>query len=256
MASSPVRGTEGYAEEAADLVRRFETFSFADVHRPVLHLIPNSSGSAVDIGAGTGRDGAYLAQMGYRVVAVEPNDGLRIPGMALHPSPLIEWIDVSLPDLSVVLGRHKTFDLVMLTAVWMHLDEQQRHDAMPNVASLLRSGGMMILSIRHGPVSPGRRAFDVSADETIELARAQRLVPVFNLRTGLAPDESSRDGSRGIHAPGRRPQPSLFAPKVRCCHAHPRLDDSCRRRRSPSTGRGKEDHGNDDYQWERILRSL
>jgi protein-L-isoaspartate O-methyltransferase len=150
----------------------------------VLHLIPNVPGSALDIGAGTGRDAAYLAEMGHRVVAVEPTDGLRIPGMALHPSPLIEWVDDSLPELAVVLRRRQTFDLVMLTAVWMHLDEQQRRHAMPNLASLLRGGGMMIISIRHGPVSPGRRAFDVSAEETVELARAQGLAPALNLRTG------------------------------------------------------------------------
>jgi SAM-dependent methyltransferase len=184
MASSLVRGTEGYADEAPDLIRLFESFSFADVHRPVLHLIPNVPGSALDIGAGTGRDAAYLAEIGCCVVAVEPTDGLRIPGMALHPSSLIEWVDDSLPDLGVVMRRHQTFDLVMLTAVWMHLDEEERRHAMPNLASLLRSGGMMIISIRHGPVSPGRRAFDVSAEETIELARAQGLVPVLNLRTG------------------------------------------------------------------------
>jgi SAM-dependent methyltransferase len=184
MTSSLVRGTEGYADEAPELVRRFESFSVADVHRPVLHLIPNVPGSALDIGAGTGRDAAYLAEIGHRVVAVEPTDGLRISGMALHPSSLIEWVDDSLPDLALVMGRHQTFDLVMLTAVWMHLDEQQRRDAMPNVASLLQGGGMMIISIRHGPVSPGRRAFDVSAEETVELARAQGLTPVLNLRTG------------------------------------------------------------------------
>jgi SAM-dependent methyltransferase len=138
----------------------------------------------LDIGAGTGRDEAYFAEIGYRVIAVEPTDALRIPGMALHPSPLVEWLDDSLPDLSVVLRIHHTFDLLMLTAVLMHLDEEQRADAMPNLASLLRSGGMMIISIRHGSVSPGRRAFDVSADETIELARAQGLAPVLNLRTG------------------------------------------------------------------------
>jgi len=183
MASSLVRGTEGYADDAPELVRRLESFSFADVHQPVLHLIPNAPGSALDIGAGTGRDAAYLAEIGYCVVAVEPTDGLRIPGMVLHPSSLIEWVDDSLPDLAVVMGRHQTFDLVMLTAVWMHLDEEERRDAMPNLVSLLRSGGTMIISIRHGPVSPGRRAFEVSAEETIELARAQGLALVLNLRT-------------------------------------------------------------------------
>jgi len=65
--------------------------------------------------------------------------------------------------------------VVLLTAVWMHLDPEQRRQAMPQVARLLRRGGVLTLSLRHGPVPAGRRMFDVSADETIELARAERL---------------------------------------------------------------------------------
>ncbi len=59
----------------------------------------------------------------------------------------------------------------MLTAVWMHLDDAERHRAMPRLACLMRIGGVMALSLRHGPVPEGRRMFDVSAAETIDLAR-------------------------------------------------------------------------------------
>ena len=59
----------------------------------------------------------------------------------------------------------------MLTAVWMHLDELQRRRAMPNVAALVRNGGVVMISLRHGPVPPGRRMFEVSAEETIALAQ-------------------------------------------------------------------------------------
>jgi hypothetical protein len=71
----------------------------------------------------------------------------------------------------------------MLSAVWMHLDTQQRRQAMPNLAALMRAGGVMIMSIRHGPVPPGRRMFEVSPEETIELARMQGLHPVLNVHT-------------------------------------------------------------------------
>jgi hypothetical protein len=59
----------------------------------------------------------------------------------------------------------------MLTAVWMHLDAQQRRRAMRNVAALVRESGVMMISLRHGPVPSGRRMFEVSADETIGLAQ-------------------------------------------------------------------------------------
>jgi SAM-dependent methyltransferase len=171
MKSVRVSGTEHYAEEAPDLLKRYESISFADTHRSVLQLIPNEPCRVLDIGAGTGRDAAGFAAMGHRVVAVEPTEAMRRGAMALHPSPLIEWLDDSLPDLATVLARGEQFDVVMLTAVWMHLDAQQRREAMPNVAALTRDSGVMIMTLRHGPVPPGRRMFEVSAEETIGLAQ-------------------------------------------------------------------------------------
>jgi SAM-dependent methyltransferase len=186
-----VSGTEGYADEAEELFRRYESIPAADAHRAVLHLIPAAPGSIVDIGAGTGRDAAWFASLGHRVVAVEPTDAMRIPAMALHPSPRIEWLNDSLPDLTQLLARGEQFDVVMLSAVWMHLDTRQRRQAMPNLAALMRTGGVMIMHIRHGPVPPGRRMFEVPAEETIEQARIQDLRPVVNVR-----DESRQEQNR------------------------------------------------------------
>ncbi len=191
MTSVRVSGTEGYAEEAEELFRVYESFSAADAHRAVLHLIPTSPGCILDIGSGTGRDAAWFASMGHRVVAVEPTDAMRIPAMALHPSPQIEWLNDCLPDLALLRARGERFDVVMLSAVWMHLDAEQRGQAMPNVAALVRPGGVVIMKIRHGPVPEGRRMFEVSAEETIQLARRHGLHPVLNLWT-----ESRQESNR------------------------------------------------------------
>src|SRR5450755_4779746 len=122
VTSVQVSGTEGYADEAEDLFKRYEGIPAADAHRAARHLIPAAPCRVLDIGAGTGRDAAWFASQGHRVVAVEPTDALRIPAMALHPSPDIDWLDDSLPSLAVLRARGAKFDLVMLTAVWMHLD--------------------------------------------------------------------------------------------------------------------------------------
>jgi SAM-dependent methyltransferase len=137
----------------------------------------------VDIGAGTGRDAANFASLGHRVVAVEPTAEPRTRAASLHPSPAIEWLDDSLPDLAHLTARGQQFDVVMMTAVWMYLDEQQRGRAMPRVASLVRAGGVMILSLRYGPVPPGRRMFAVSVDETVFLAKRESLRLVLTLET-------------------------------------------------------------------------
>jgi SAM-dependent methyltransferase len=191
VTSAPVSGTEGYADEAEELFRLYESIPAADAHRAVLHLIPASPASVLDIGSGTGRDAAWFADLGHRVVAVEPTSAMRIPAMALHPSTQIEWLDDSLPDLALVRARGVSFDLVMLTAVWMHLDAAQRRQAMPNIAALVRPGGTVIMKVRHGPVPVGRRMFDITPEETIELARTQDLHSVLNVRT-----ESSQEANR------------------------------------------------------------
>jgi SAM-dependent methyltransferase len=191
VTAAQISGTQGYAEEAEELFRRYEAIPAADAHRASLYLIPAASSRVLDIGSGTGRDAAWLAAMGHRVVAVEPTAAMRIPAMALHPSPQIEWLDDSLPDLSVLRTRGETFDVVMLTAVWMHIDAAQRQRAMPNLAALLRADGVMIMKVRHGPVPSGRRMFEVSAEETIQLAQAQNLHPVLNIRT-----ESNQEQNR------------------------------------------------------------
>ncbi len=171
-AAGSVSGTQGYEDEAQALISQYESLAFTDVHRHVLHLLPTLPSQVLDIGAGTGRDAAALAEKGYHVTAVEPTAALRLAAINLHPSPCIEWLDSALPDLPALTGREGRYALVLLTAVWMHLDETQRRRAMPRVASFLLPGGVMIFSLRHGPVPPGRRMFEVGMEETISLAMA------------------------------------------------------------------------------------
>jgi SAM-dependent methyltransferase len=187
MPATAIPGTEGYADEAEALVKQYESLSFARVHEKVLHLIPATASWVLDIGAGTGRDAAGFAAMGHRVIAVEPTEALRSRAASLHQSPQIQWLDDGLPDLAQVVTLQVTFDVIMQTAVWMHLDLPQRRQAMPRVASLLRPGGVMIMSLRYGPVPHGRRMFAVSAEETIQLAGAQGLLPILKFE---APDQA------------------------------------------------------------------
>ena len=180
MASQVVSGTEGYAEEADALVRQYESRCFEDVHRDVLHLLPQPPGRVLDVGAGTGRDAAALAAMGHRVTAVEPTAAMRTQAARLHPVPGIEWVDDSLPELAAIVLEGTAYDAVMLSAVWMHLDAAQRRRAMPVVAGLVRPGGVLVLSLRHGPVPAGRRMFDVTGEETAALAAAEGLQSVLH----------------------------------------------------------------------------
>ena len=173
-----VSGTEGYGETAAERARQYESIGFTEVHSDILHLFPTTPSQVIDIGAGTGRDAAAFAERGHGVTAVEPTAELRAEAERLHGRWPITWIDDSLPDLERVHELGKRYDVVMLTAVWMHLDAGQRERAMARLAPLVKPGGLMALSLRHGPVPAGRRMFEVSARETGELARRHGLVTI------------------------------------------------------------------------------
>ena len=175
MNQRKVAGTAGYDINAGELARQYEELRFEDVHRDVLHLLPASPAVVVDIGAGSGRDAAALAQRGHRVWAVEPTAELRAEGQRLHAGLPIEWRDDALPALRGLRGEERRYDLMLLSAVWMHLDAAERDEGMAALAELLAPGGVAILSLRHGPVPAGRRMFEVSAEETIALARRHGL---------------------------------------------------------------------------------
>ena len=172
-----------YDAKAAHLALQWRSLDPLEVHAPVLHLMPETPSRILDIGAGAGGDAGWYASLGHTVLAVEPADGLRLAGMADHSGPGIEWLDDSLPDLAAVMARCETFDLVTLTAVWAHLDHDQRARAIPNIAALMRDGGRLIMSIRNGWTIPERPTWEARPEETIRHAEAERLELIFRTTT-------------------------------------------------------------------------
>lgn len=178
-----VSGTAGYAEDAEWLIPRYESVDFLEKYRAVIHLFPEAPSAILDVGAGTGADAGWLAQKAHRVVAVEPVAAFREAGIKLHPSSRIDWLDDSLPQLLKVQRNKKGFDLVLVSAVWNHLAPAEREQAISRLATLVATGGHLILSIRHGIAPANRRMFDVSTDETTRLATAHHFKLVVNAQT-------------------------------------------------------------------------
>ena len=190
MTRGELASNVGYADEAPALLKRYEARSSLEAHAEWLHLFPPRPCSVLDIGAGTGRDAAWLAQQGCTVVAVEPTKELRVGAQTLHPEPGITWLDDALPNLTITRARDDTFDLVLIIAVWMHLDANERARAMPQVASLMHPGSRLFMMLRHGPVPHGRRMFNVTAEETILLGEAVRLQCLFNVHAASIQSEN------------------------------------------------------------------
>lgn len=170
IAMVEIAGSKGYAEKAQQFAADYESVTFEKVHNPVRGFYPGAPAKVLDIGAGTGRDAAALAALGYEVDAVEPTVAMREQALLRHPQARINWIADSLPDLETVTASGKKYDLVLLTAVWMHLLPQERLPAMQHCSALLARNGIMSLSLRHGPVPAERHMFDIPDEETISLA--------------------------------------------------------------------------------------
>lgn len=175
MSTHDIHGTAGYGAHAKALAAQYESITFSDVHRDVMYLFPSPPSRVLDIGAGSGRDAAALARLGHQVTAIEPTPELREEGQRLHADLPIAWRTDHLPDLIHTRTSGQRYDLILLTAVWMHLDVQQRATAMPALAELLSDDGLIVMSLRHGPVPEGRHMFDVSAEETVALAATHGL---------------------------------------------------------------------------------
>ncbi|WP_257621750.1 class I SAM-dependent methyltransferase [Aeromonas hydrophila] len=131
----------------------------------------------LDVGAGSGRDAAFLAGLnsGNNVVAVEPCHALSALGQHHTRTLAVTWVNDSMPALSHVIGP---FDLILLSAVWMHLSLADRPLALARLGELLSPQGYLVLSLRF-PVSEQeareRAMFPVSLEEVECLARKEGL---------------------------------------------------------------------------------
>ncbi|WP_337842877.1 class I SAM-dependent methyltransferase [Rheinheimera sp.] len=177
-----------YYQVAEHFVHQYESLNPEKLHQQWLHLLPQKGG-LLDVGAGSGRDAAFFAQRGLSVVAVEPAKPMRDLACELHKQHCIHWVDDSLPELKQVFALQIKFDLILLSAVWMHIAPGLRERAFRKLSQLLNPGGHLVITLRHGEFTDGRIGYAVSADEirTLSMHTGLQLV----LRT--APEESQAD---------------------------------------------------------------
>lgn len=176
-------GTSGYAYVAPALLAR--RLPFEEVHGPILHLMPAQPSRILDVGSGPGHDAATFAGLGHHVVAVEPTEALRAGAIQLYGDLPITWLNDCLPHLDQLRAKgEEAFAFILLSGVWMHLDPAERRIGLPRLAALLADGGVLAISLRHGPAPAGRIMYEVTAQETTALAAQSGLAPVVNLATG------------------------------------------------------------------------
>lgn len=169
-----------YAERATSLVEQYDALSFEKVHTALLpHLetvMPIGRRAALDIGAGSGRDARWLAKAGYCVTAVEPTAALRAAASQHKDNGAVTLVDDRLPDLPTLAGFEASFDLILVSAVWMHLDHSDRPKALARIAALASRGAIIAISLRRGGVDEARGILEVEREEILPLAAANGLV--------------------------------------------------------------------------------
>jgi SAM-dependent methyltransferase len=164
-----------YDRQAEDLADAYEAISFETAHPELVGRLQGKARLRIlDIGAGTGRDAAWMASAGHSVTAVEPADKMMQLAQALHPSEVILWVKDSLPELTVV-GPDAQFDLIVLSAVWMHVHPKDRAAALSRLADLRAPGGEIYMTLRTGPSKPERPTYDMSVEQLRTLASHEGL---------------------------------------------------------------------------------
>jgi SAM-dependent methyltransferase len=193
--SDTVRYYDRYAEEVTG---RYEavTGGVSDF----FPLLFKSGDRVLDIGAGTGRDASRLLGLGIDVHAVEPSREMRARALAAHPELTGRLFGGALPrELpAAVSGK---YDGIILSAVLMHVPDEDLFDFASSVRDLVRENGKLLILI------PTERA-DVAADRDrdaygrLMVLRSAAQVRLLFERLGFTmeqeshpPDRAGREGT-------------------------------------------------------------
>lgn len=158
-----------YDKNATQLAQQYDSLAFESVHQSWSQYWPKTGATVLDVGAGSGRDARWMSERGCTVVAVEPSIRLRDLVQQSCSEDVI-CLDDSLPHLNHVVRLAKRYDLVMLSAVWMHISIEQRSAAIKVLSNLLVDDGILVITLRHGGFKDGRETFGVCVLELDKLA--------------------------------------------------------------------------------------
>ncbi|OAN14219.1 SAM-dependent methyltransferase [Photobacterium jeanii] len=164
-----------YEQHAHTLCEQYNALDFQSVHRSWQPYWPHQGDRVLDVGAGSGRDAKWMAEQECEVIALEPCQALRDAGRE-YTGASVNWLDDSLPALSKTENLGMRFDLILVSAVWMHLAPSHRERAFRKLSNLLASNGRLVITLRHGGFDDGRQDYGVSVDEIEQFAKNSALL--------------------------------------------------------------------------------
>jgi SAM-dependent methyltransferase len=164
-----------YTDNAHEVCPRYDGLDPLVLNSWFVDDLPDHAARILDVGSGSGRDAAWMAGLGHRVTAVEPNDAMRTSATRTYANAYVEWMSDSLPALPAMCSRGERYDFILLSAVWMHLEPRLRPAAMNTLAALLKPEGSIAITLRMGPTEPDRGIHPVDLEELDMLATAAGL---------------------------------------------------------------------------------
>lgn len=96
------------------------------------------TGVALDIGAGSGRDAAWLTSQGWVVITVEPCAELSKLFVSKHRHGKILWLNYNLPSLKTVRAMNMPFRHILVGAIWVHVTPKQQEKGDPRAQRTAR----------------------------------------------------------------------------------------------------------------------
>jgi len=196
-----------YNENAKALAQQYLLKSFEEVHQCWSQFLPsiieNPNARILDLGAGSGRDAKHFAELAAKthttenniqIIAAEPAQELSQLGKMTTQGLNVKWLEDSLPALSNVTKQEVSFDLILLSAVWMHIPPCDRARSIRKLANILKPGGKLVISLRHGQTDEEckrRKMHHVCADELKKLATGVGLFTL--LETAKEEDKLGRN---------------------------------------------------------------
>lgn len=136
------------------------------------HLAAAPVGTAIDLGAGEGRNAVWLAQQGWQVTAVDFSPvGLKKAAQLANDRDVSERIEIVVAD-ATTYQPEEPVDLVVLA--YLQLPAEPRRAALQHAATWLRPGGRMLVvahdraNTDHGYGGPPDPGVCYDLDETVE----------------------------------------------------------------------------------------
>jgi 2-polyprenyl-3-methyl-5-hydroxy-6-metoxy-1,4-benzoquinol methylase len=134
---------EAYDKNAASFAEDWESQpSPDDIYDIVRRFF--GKGSTADIGCGSGRDTAWLAQNGFTATGYDASEGLLAEARRLHPN--IQFRHAALPELSGIADE--SFSNVFCETVIVHLPPDAIAASVQRLMAILKPRGTLYLSWR------------------------------------------------------------------------------------------------------------